>query len=173
MALKALAGFVRGINWLNHWVGEGASYLILALTGLLLFESISRYGFNAPNVWSMEVAAYFFGALFLLTGGYTLLTEVHVRMDAFYTRWTPRRRAMVDATTFSLCVVYLCVLLWRGFGKAVISFEQGERTGSAARLLLWPFKVILVVGVILLLLQAIAFFIQDVRMATKGKALLE
>jgi TRAP-type mannitol/chloroaromatic compound transport system permease small subunit len=160
------------MNRVNNWIGQGASYLIWALTGLLLAETISRYGFNAPNVWSMEIAAYFFGALFLLTGGYTLLKEVHVRMDAFYARWTPRRRAIVDVSTFFLAAIYLGVLIWRGIPKALISFEQGERTGSAARLLLWPFKLILVVGFVLLLMQAVSFFIQDIYMAKTGKSLI-
>lgn len=170
-ALKALRAYVKSITWLNNLVGRIAAFTVWVITGLLLFEIVSRYGFNSPNAWVSEVTGFIFWGYALVSGGYTLLHRAHVRMDALYDRWSARRRATVDAATFSMAGFFLGTLLWRSYYHARLAVESVERVPSMARTLTGPVKVSLVIGVVLLLLQAVAFFIRDVRMATVGKEL--
>lgn len=169
--LKALRTYVKSITWLNNLVGRITAFTVLVITGLLLFEIVSRYGFNSPNIWVSEIGGFIFWGYAFVAGGYTLLRRAHVRMDALYDRWSARRRATVDAVTFSMAGFFLGTLLWRTSYHAYLAVESVERTPTMAATLTGPVKVFLVIGVVLLLLQAIAFFIRDVRMATVGKEL--
>ena len=170
-ALKALRAYVKSITWLNNQVGRITAFTILVITGLLLFEIVSRYGLNSPNVWVSEITGFIFWGYAFVAGGYTLLHRAHVRMDALYDRWSARKRATVDAATFSMAGFFLVTLLWRTSYHARLAVESVERTPSMAATLTGPVKVFLVIGVVLLLLQAIASFIRDLHMATLGKEL--
>lgn len=169
--MKALASFVRHIERFNQRLGKFLGGLIFVIAFLMLFEAVSRYGFNNPRAWSLEIAMYCLAGYFILGGGYALLKDSHVRMDAIYSRWSVRRRAVADAATFSLAAVYLVSLIWKSSIYAVASIVAGERTTSAFAVPIGPLKVLLVVGCVLLFLQAIAFFIKDTSIAVRGKPL--
>lgn len=169
--MKALACFVRYIERFNQRLGKYLGGGVFVLAFIMLYEAVSRYVFNNPTTWSLEIASYCFGVYFLLGGAYVLLRREHVRMDAIYSRWSVRRRAIADAATFSLAVVYLVSLIWKGSIHAVASIRAGERTISAFAALVAPIKVILVVAAVILLLQALAFFIKDISIAVRGKTL--
>ena len=170
--LKALRGFVTSINRFNYRFGKFVGYLAGAIMFVSFYEIISRYVLNSPTTWSIEIQAYLLGAYFFLGGGYALLTDSFVRMDVFYSRWSVRKRAIVDACTFILVAVWLVVLIWKGFYWAGVSIAVGEHYVSLAKTPVGPIKTILVVGCVMLLLQAIALFIQDVYMAVRRRPLL-
>ena len=48
---------------------------------VMLYEVVSRYVFNAPTVWGMELAVLLFGPYFLLGGPYLLHLRGHVALD--------------------------------------------------------------------------------------------
>ena len=63
-----------------------------------------------------------------------------------------------------MCLIFfLAVLLWGGIDSTLYSFRYGgERSPSAWRPYLWPIKVTMVVGIVLMLLQAVAEFFKDI-----------
>ena len=170
--VKLLVVFVRSVARFNERLGQAMTWVIWGLLGILLFETVSRYGFNRPHSWSVEIDAYIFGTYFFLAGGFALLHNEHVRMDALYNHWSPRKQAIADAATFCLVAFYLVTLIWKGVFYAYLACVTGETTASAARTLVGPIKVIMVIGLVAIFLQALAFFIQDIYLATTGRALV-
>ena len=57
---------------------------------------VLRYVFGWNSIFLQESVTYLHGSIFLLAGGYALLTNDHVRVDIFYGSASPRRRAMID-----------------------------------------------------------------------------
>lgn len=167
---KAVAFFVRSVNGFNYRLGKITSQTIWAIIGILLYGAVSRYVFNSPLDWSHEILAYIFLGYFIIAGGYALLKDAHVRMDVLYSRWSPKRKAITDMATFSLIAVYLVILIWRGIVHSKIAVEIVERTNTNTASLVAPIKIVLVIGLTILLIQAIAFFIQDIYTA-RGKTL--
>ena len=91
-------------------------------------------------------------------------------MDLFYGSWSPRTKAWVDTFTVFFLIFYLGVLLWGGIDSTMYSFQYGgERSPTAWRPYLWPIKVIMVVGIVLMLLQAVAELCKDV-LRIRGEA---
>ena len=105
---------MRLIDRLNGIVGRFAMYLVFVIMGVLLYSSLSRTLFDAPLLWSVEVAQMTMAAYYLLGGGYSIQLDSHVRMDLLYARWSPKTKAVVDCITAVGLLAYLVVLLYGG-----------------------------------------------------------
>ncbi len=101
-----LDGFVRRTGRLVMW-------LIFVMAGVQFGIVVLRYVFGVNFIFMQESITYMHGAVFLLAGGYALLTDDHVRVDIFYRDAPPKRKALADflGTYFLLFPVCL-LLLW-------------------------------------------------------------
>ena len=125
-------------------------------------------------------------AYYMLGGPYALLAGGHVRMDLFYGSWSLRRKAAIDVFTVLFLIFYIGLLLYGALGStayslsywgtAPIEFFAGlltgaeevgrmERSSTAWRPYIWPVKAIMIVGLFLMLLQAISELIKDMARA--------
>lgn len=160
--------FVRGVDTVNRWVGKFAMYLFFALGAVLLWSTISRLAFGAPVNWALEMSQFILSAYYLLGGAYSLQQNGHVRMDLFYSRLPPKRRAGIDAFTALFVIFYLGVLVWGGISSTNYAITYGQKNYSSWAPLLWPIKTIMTFGIILMLLQFVANFFKDIAEA-RGK----
>jgi TRAP-type mannitol/chloroaromatic compound transport system permease small subunit len=84
---------------------------------------------------------------------------------------TPRPRAVIDSFTFIFFFFYMIVFLWATTEYARRAVSVLETSGSAWDPPVYPIKLALAAGVLLLLLQGIAKFIRDLHFAVKGNKL--
>jgi TRAP-type mannitol/chloroaromatic compound transport system permease small subunit len=157
--------YVRWVDAFNRVVGRIIMFLIFVMIGLLLFSSVARTAFNSPLVWSIEVSQFMMSAYYLLGGAYAMQMGAHVRMDLFYSRWSDRTRAAVDAITIVLLFVFLGALLAGGISSTEYALRYGEKSYTAWAPPLAPIKIIMTFGVLLMLLQSVSTFIKDVARA--------
>lgn len=155
--MQALLATSRRIDALNRWVGRATAWLILAAVLISTGNAVMRKAFRlGSNAW-LESQWYLTGAAFLLCAGYVLLVDEHVRVDALAQRLPPRLRAGLDLMTLLLIVLPLCALMvvlgGRGFWQALAS---GEQSFMADGLALWPVRLLIPLGFVLLGLQALS-----------------
>jgi TRAP-type mannitol/chloroaromatic compound transport system permease small subunit len=154
--------YVRWVEAVNRKVGWFSMYVVFgSMFGVLLYSSISRVAFNVPPAWGIELAQFLMVAYYLLAGGYTLADDSHVRMDVFYSRWSLRGRALADLLTAVFLLTYLFLLLYGGVSSTIYSIVYAQKNYSAWAPYLWPIKTVMVIGIVLTILQAIACFIRD------------
>lgn len=166
---RAIRIFVRGVDAITRFVGRCAMYLIFAIIGVLFYSIFSK-SFANPAIWTLEMAQFLMVAYFLLGGAYALQQGEHVRMDLFYSRWSPHTRAIVDLCTVGLLLVYLGFLLYGGLSSTLYALEYNETSYSAWSPRMAPIKVIMCLGVLLMLLQVLATFFKDLATA-RGETL--
>ena len=166
---RALIAFVHLVEKLNHGVGRFAMYLLFVLMAVLMWSSISK-AMGAPSLWTLEAAQFVMVGYYVLGGPYAWQLGTHVRMDLFYARQSMTRRAWWDAFTVLAVIFYLGVMLYGAIDATAYSFEYGERSPTAWRPYLWPVKVVMVVGFLLMLLQALASLIRDLA-AMRGETI--
>jgi TRAP-type mannitol/chloroaromatic compound transport system permease small subunit len=166
---QAIRAYVRAIDRMNRFIGRCAMYLIFAMLAVLLYSSLSKAAFT-PAIWTLETAQFLMVAYFLLGGAYSMQLDDHVRMDLLYGRWQPRTRAWVDVCTAAFLLFYLVLLLYGGISSTHYAFEYDETSYSAWAPRMAPIKVLMVIGIALMLLQAIAQFFKDVA-AVRGESL--
>ena len=163
---RPIRAYVRYVDALNRAVGSVVMYLALVMMALLLFGSLTRYVFNVPFVWIIEMAQFMMAAYYILGGGYSMQLDAHVRMDVLYERWRPRTRAFVDSITAFFLVFYLSIMLYGGFSSSTYSLKYNQTNYSAWAPPMAPIKIIMTVGIALMLLQVIANFFRDVAKLT-------
>jgi TRAP-type mannitol/chloroaromatic compound transport system permease small subunit len=161
--------YVRWVDALNRVIGRAVMYGVFLIMGILLYSSISKT-FLLPAIWTLEMAQFAMVAYFLLGGAYTIQLDAHVRMDLVYGTWSDRTRAAVDAFTVLFLLFFLVMLLYGGISSTRYALEYDERSYSSWAPLMAPIKIIMCIGVVLTLLQAIATFFKDLAKAT-GKSL--
>ncbi len=158
----AMKAYIRVIDGCNYWIGRLVMYGIFVMMGILLWSSISKT-FFLPSLWTLEMAQFAMVAYYMLGGPYSIQLGSNVRMDLIYGGWSDRRKAEVDAISVVFLIFYLAVLLWGGWDSLMYSFQYGgERSPTAWRPYLWPIKSIMVLGIFLMLLQAISEFFKDI-----------
>ena len=167
---RVIKTFVRTIDATNKVVGKFSQYLVFAMMGVLLYESISRTLFNQPHIWVVEIAQFTMAAYYLLGGGYSMILEGHVRMDLLYGRWSLKTRAVVDMITAVVLIFYLVLLLYGAISSLEYALKYGQVNYTSWAPPLAPIKIIMTIGIVLMLLQAIAFFFKDLATA-RGESL--
>lgn len=151
------------IDRVNQAVGSFASFGVPLLGFLILYEVIMRYGFNRPTIWVHSISQFMFGAVYMLGGAYTLLMRGHVNMDMLYVRFSPRGKALADAATGVLVMIFLGVLVWQSGVMAWESIIFKEVwTQSVFEPPLYPIKTIFFFGCVLFFLQALTHLVRDV-----------
>lgn len=158
---SVLLRFVRVVEAVNYRLGRIMMYFIFVMIGILLWSSVSKT-FFLPSLWTLEMAQFAMMAYFILGGPYAMQLGANVRMDLLYGSWTPLQKAWVDAFTVLFLLIYLGVLLYGGYESLAYSLEYKERSASAWRPYMWPIKLLMCVGILLMLLQALAELIKDI-----------
>ena len=162
---SVLAKFVRVVDAVNYRIGRFAMYLIFVMGAILLYSTLSRVLFGVPVNWVLEMSQFLLSAYYLLGGAYTLQLGGHVRMDLFYDRLSARNRAVTDAFTILFVIFYLAVLFGGGVSSTNYAIVYGQKNYTAWSPPLWPIKIIMTFGVLLMLLQALSALIKDVAVA--------
>ena len=166
---KVVKMFVRYTDAVSDGVGKFSMYLVFAMMGILLFESISRTIFNTPHIWVVESAQFLMAAYYLLGGAYSMNLDGHVRMDLLYGRWSAKRQALMDVITAPVLIFYLIFLLYGAISAIEYAVRYGQRNYTSWAPPLAPIKIIMGFGILLMLLQAIATFFKDIARARGEK----
>ena len=160
---RFMTGFVRGVDRMNYRVGRLVMYGIFIIIGVLMWSTFTKVAPNMrPSLWTLEMAQFLMVGYFVLGGPYSIQLDSNVRMDLLYGSWTPRRKAAFDVVTVLFLLTFLVFLLIGGVGSTIYSFQYGERSYSPWRPYMWPIKVVMVTGIGLMILQALAELCRDI-----------
>jgi TRAP-type mannitol/chloroaromatic compound transport system permease small subunit len=159
-ALLRLSGL---IDWLSEHVGRLVYWLILVAVLVSSGNATVRYFFSRSSNGWLEIQWYLFSAVFLLSAGYTLLHNEHVRIDIIYGRLSPRARAWIDILGGLFFLLPMAILIttlaWPMF---LDSWYRDEYSTNAGGLIRWPVKLLIPTGFALLILQAISEIIKRI-----------
>lgn len=75
----------------------GFIWLTLLIVVAELTIVFTRFIFSYEQAFMGDLVRFWYGALFLFASAYTLLEEGHVRVDVFYSGYSNKRKALVNA----------------------------------------------------------------------------
>jgi TRAP-type mannitol/chloroaromatic compound transport system permease small subunit len=150
------------VDRLSTWVGHAFSWFIVALTLHVTWEVFRRYALDSPRAWAFDVMIYFYGALFMMAGAYTLSKNGHVRGDILYGFFKPRTQATIDLVLYILFFLPgVFALTYAGYFYAADSWRINEHsTITYEGPPLYPFKTIIPLAGAILLVQGIVEIIR-------------
>jgi TRAP-type mannitol/chloroaromatic compound transport system permease small subunit len=138
-------------------VGKAFAWLIVVLMLLVVAEVFKRYALNAPTAWIFDASNMIYGTLFMMGGAYTLCQDGHVRGDFFYGSAKPRTQATLDLVLYVLFFIPgVIALTWAGWTYAADSWAIREQTFNADPLPLYPFKAVIPLAGLIVLMQGLA-----------------
>ena len=142
---------------ISTWVGKTFAWLIVVLMVMVMGEVFKRYALNAPTAWIFEASNMLYGTAFMMCGAYTLSQDGHVRGDFFYGSAQPRTQATLDLALYILFFIPgVIALTWAGWTYAADSVAIREHTFNADPLPLYPFKAIIPLAGLFVLMQGLA-----------------
>jgi len=159
------------VDKISTFVGKTFSWLIVSLTLLITWEVFSRYALDKPHDWAFDGMIQMYGTLFMMAGAYTLAKNGHVRGDVLYGFFPPRLQAGIDLTLYFVFflpgVVAFC---WAGYIYAAESWAILEHSGiTASGPPIYPFKTIIPVAGVFILMQGIVEVIRCIRCLKDGQ----
>lgn len=158
---EAIRLYVKYVEAVNYRIGRIAMYGIFVMAAILLWSSISKT-FFLPSLWTLEVAQFAMVAYYILGGPYSIQLNANVRMDLLYANWSVKKKAWFDCFTVLMLLFYLGVMLYGAIDSTTYAFKYGERNPTAWRPVLWPIKITMCLGFLLMLLQALAELLKDI-----------
>lgn len=153
----------RGIDATNRYIGKVTTWLVLVMVVISAGNAISRKAFDLSSNAFLEIQWYLYAAVFLIAAGYTYLNNEHVRIDVLNSRLSPRAQTWIDLVGASCFLIPLCALvLYFSVPYFLNSWQPQEFSSNPGGLIIWPAKLLIPTGFVLLLLQGISEIIKSI-----------
>jgi TRAP-type mannitol/chloroaromatic compound transport system permease small subunit len=164
---------IRAVNVIDKFTdttGTWVAWLNVPLVLAVAYEVIARYAFNAPTTWSFDVTYMLYGTIFMLGAAYALHKGAHIRTDFFFEKWSIRTQGVIDSVAY---IVFffpsIFTLMVVGWTESWYAFGIGETSEQTPwRPILWPFKMMVPLACLLLLIQGISETIKSLYAARLG-----
>lgn len=150
------------IDTINNIVAKCVSFFIYPIIAVILYDVTMRYILVRPQGWAPEISVYLFGASFVLGAGYVYAQDSHIKLDIVYIRLSKEAKAIIDLITSIIFFIFCWALIWKGTIITIDSVKLMEKSVSSFAPLLFPIKLIMPIGVILLFLQGVTRFIRNI-----------
>jgi TRAP-type mannitol/chloroaromatic compound transport system permease small subunit len=164
--MKSVLG---AIDLMSEWAGKLFAFVVVLAFLLVTFEVVLRYAFNAPTIWGLELTIYMMGATYIMGGAFAQLYHAHVRVDVIYIRWSTRLKAIIDLITAPFFFFGIGLLMVAGAQWTAEAIAGGMTSGTIWDVPIWPVKILIPLGSLLLLLQGFATFIRNFGIVRSGK----
>ena len=158
---KIIQSYVNFIDMICEKVGRFVMYWVFFMMFLLILSFVTRNIINFPLMWIIEMAQFTITAYYLLGGGYSMITDDHVRMDLFYGKLSEKGKAKMDAFTSVFLIFYLVILFYGSISSLEYTIQTKQRLFTAWAPYVWPIKSLMLFGILLMLLQAISMLFKN------------
>ena len=161
--MKLMLAMAQAVDAFNERVGKLTHWLILVAVLISAGTAVTRYSLDmSSNAW-LEVQWYLFSAVFLFCAGYTLLHNQHVRIDIVSGRFSRRVQTWIEifGTVFFLLPMAI-LILWLSWPVFVDAWRSNEVSTNAGGLAVWPARLMLPIGFLLLVLQGFSELIKRI-----------
>jgi TRAP-type mannitol/chloroaromatic compound transport system permease small subunit len=168
--MRVLLRFAHAIDRLTENLGRLSMGIVVLTVAVGFYNVLVRYlgrfiGLQLSSNRLLELQWYLFSILFLLGFAYILKHDQNVRVDFLYARWSERRRTWVNLLGTIFFLIPFCLIsLYVTVNPVLSSWGQlpdgswgtWEVSADANGLPRAPIKTMVLVGLALLLLQAIS-----------------
>lgn len=87
---------MKFLDEINEQMGRFVRWLVLAMVLFQFAIVVLRYVFSFSSIALTELVLYFHATLIMLSAGYALLHDKHVRVDIFYSGLSERAKTIID-----------------------------------------------------------------------------
>ena len=166
---KFISTYIRYVDLVCEKVGRFVMYWVFFMMFLLILSFVTRNIINYPLMWIIEMAQFTITAYYLLGGGYSMITDDHVRMDLFYGKLSEKGKAKMDIFTSFFLIFYLVLLFFGSITSLIYTIETKQKLFTAWAPYVWPIKTLMLIGILLMLLQAFSTLFKNIAKVKERK----
>jgi TRAP-type mannitol/chloroaromatic compound transport system permease small subunit len=165
-----LVRLVQKIDRFTDTTGTWIAWLNVPLVLVVCYEVTMRYVFDAPTTWVFDITYMLYATIFMLGSAFALHKGAHIRTDFFFEKWSIRTKGTIDSVAyivffFPSLIVFFVVT----YKQAIYAFQIQEMSDQTPwRPLLWPFKSVVPLTCLLLLIQGVSELIKSFYAARTG-----
>lgn len=140
------------------FIGVQFSWLWILTVGFIIYSVVSRYAFAQGSVMLEEIQWHLAGAAWLVGLSYTMVHDMHVRVDVLHERFSLKKQTWIEMLGITFLLLPFLVLALMEFVPYVMSsFQQGEHSQAPNGLpWRWILKSFLPISVILLIVASVS-----------------
>lgn len=166
-----MQNLIHKLEQTSELSGRFLAWLTLFIVIVTFIVVVLRYVFDIGSIAMQESISYMHAFVFMLGAAYTLKHEGHVRVDIFYRKMNPIKKAWVDFLGTILLLFPVCLfILFSSWDYVSTSWSQLEESGEAGGLAyVYILKTALIIMPILLILQGVALSLKSLLLIKEHK----
>lgn len=141
---------------LSEFCGRLAAWTFVAIGGMITFEVVMRYLFNAPTIWAEELSRFAQIWATYLAAAYVMRHRQLIRINMVTRKLGPRGRCWAEAFSLLWIAGFSGVAIWYGTDIALESIRIGRASSTMLAVPRWMTEFAIPAGFSLLLLQVAA-----------------
>jgi tripartite ATP-independent transporter DctM subunit len=140
---------IRSIDRLSDFAGFISAAALAAMTGIVVFEVVSRYIFNAPTSWVTEIGTYLFVAIAFLGLASAQRANAHIQVEALVAMLPVPVRERLEVATLWLGVIFVVFTAWHTARFTYLDYVNDARDWGLLSTPQWMPQAPMTVGLLL------------------------
>ncbi len=161
--MKVIKMICKAIDTFTEYTGRVFSFFSLVTLCVIIYEVFMRRILNSPQIWTMDMICMSFGIYVVLIAAFGFQRKAFVCVDVVYAMLPKIAQHVMHVITYVIFFVpfafKLTPVAWRFFLK---SYQQQELGYSVWQPVVWPVKLALFVGLLLLCIQGVSEILNHV-----------
>jgi TRAP-type mannitol/chloroaromatic compound transport system permease small subunit len=159
--MQGLLGVSRAIDRMTALTGRTVYWCILLAVLVSAANAISRKFFSLSSNGWLELQWYLFGAAFLLAAAYTFQRNEHIRIDIVSSALPKPARDWIDVFGHIFVTLpFAGFMTWQCLWYFLGAYRSGEMSPTYGGLIIWPARLLILLGFVLLLVQTVSELIK-------------
>lgn len=164
--MKLWDTFEKTIDFIAEMMGRIGWLLILYMMIFGVTDVFLRYVLNSPSLWISTTLQVAMVLLACVGGIYSLNDNAFVKLDLFYANFSPKKKAVCDLITVVFTLLFLGVLVWKGYQAAMLSIKLNQHTPTSIPIPIYPLKVFFPITGVIMMLVVLKKVVNDIRTLT-------
>ena len=161
--MKVWNAFEKTIDFVSELMGRVGWLLILYLMIFGVTDVFLRYVLNSPSLWISTTLQFAMVLLACVGGLYSLNDNAFVKLDLFYANFSAKKKAVCDIITVVFSILFLFVLVWKGYEAAKLSVMLKQVTPTSIPIPIYPLKIFFPITGVIMLLIVFKKLVNDIR----------
>lgn len=138
------------------------SAVLTSMAVIVTANAFWRYALNSPLEWGTDFNCIALMILVFFSIGYCWKIDGHIRMEIFYAKANLRLRAAMDLVSAGCGLFFWGLLFYQSFADIQSAMKLHEITDDSS-VVIWPFRVMLTLGLSLFILNLLISFLVALR----------
>ncbi len=143
------------IDTLSLVLATLAGVAMLGTAGITVYEIVSRYFFNSPTYWTLEVSVYVLIWFGFASLAYVQRSAKHIRVDLLLQNLDDHARQLWDVVGLSISLLFAIIFIYFGYDFFYEAWHSGETSPDMLSAPVWIPKLALLLGPSILGIQLI------------------